>query len=108
MCCLVLLLYRSSFFFFLLFRPPPKSTLFPYTTLFRSTGTGQWGTEYDRSKDLGRVSVASRPLAGPVESLTISLVPEAAQPTSGLAELRGTLKIQWGTTEFSIGWRVEQ
>src|SRR5205807_6280119 len=23
-------------FFFLLFRPPPRSTLFPYTTLFRS------------------------------------------------------------------------
>src|SRR5699024_12416042 len=25
-----------SFFFFLLIRPPPRSTLFPYTTLFRS------------------------------------------------------------------------
>src|SRR5207253_10062129 len=25
------------FFFFLLIRPPPRSTLFPYTTLFRST-----------------------------------------------------------------------
>src|SRR5687767_15387990 len=24
------------FHFFLMFRPPPKSTLFPYTTLFRS------------------------------------------------------------------------
>src|SRR5205809_2631515 len=24
------------FFFFLMFRPPPRSTLFPYTTLFRS------------------------------------------------------------------------
>src|SRR5687767_15984150 len=24
------------FFFFLLIRPPPRSTLFPYTTLFRS------------------------------------------------------------------------
>src|SRR5438093_9402569 len=24
------------FFFFLMIRPPPKSTLFPYTTLFRS------------------------------------------------------------------------
>src|SRR5437773_12517652 len=24
-------------FFFLLIRPPPRSTLFPYTTLFRST-----------------------------------------------------------------------
>src|SRR5690606_6654396 len=27
----------SFFFFFLLTRPPPRSTLFPYTTLFRST-----------------------------------------------------------------------
>src|SRR6185436_20561190 len=26
------------FFFFLMFRPPPRSTLFPYTTLFRSRG----------------------------------------------------------------------
>src|SRR5947209_12447372 len=25
-----------SFFFFLMVRPPPRSTLFPYTTLFRS------------------------------------------------------------------------
>src|SRR5205807_10407658 len=25
-----------AFFFFLLIRPPPRSTLFPYTTLFRS------------------------------------------------------------------------
>src|SRR5437763_14549157 len=26
-----------SFFFFLMIRPPPRSTLFPYTTLFRSS-----------------------------------------------------------------------
>src|SRR5687768_17948748 len=25
-----------TFFFFLMIRPPPRSTLFPYTTLFRS------------------------------------------------------------------------
>src|SRR3712207_7041967 len=35
-------LYRNddsdkSFFFFLMIRRPPRSTLFPYTTLFRST-----------------------------------------------------------------------
>src|SRR5439155_26701030 len=36
--------YRASYtnfsrysFFFLMIRPPPRSTLFPYTTLFRST-----------------------------------------------------------------------
>src|SRR5207253_8476353 len=36
--------YHSSLtvlnFFFLLLRPPPRSTLFPYTTLFRSPQTG--------------------------------------------------------------------
>src|SRR2546425_11527143 len=28
--------YRFLFFFFLMIRRPPRSTLFPYTTLFRS------------------------------------------------------------------------
>src|SRR3989442_15687015 len=30
------LFYPLSFFFFLMIRRPPRSTLFPYTTLFRS------------------------------------------------------------------------
>src|SRR5262249_61629558 len=30
-----------SFFFFLTIRPPPRSTLFPYTTLFRSLLTNR-------------------------------------------------------------------
>src|SRR5258707_6464818 len=30
----------SFFFFFLMIRRPPRSTLFPYTTLFRSLGIG--------------------------------------------------------------------
>src|SRR5699024_12446471 len=35
--CLVLSFSTvSSFFFFLMLRRPPRSTLFPYTTLFRS------------------------------------------------------------------------
>src|SRR5207249_12055450 len=35
---ILLLLYITPilFFFFLMIRPPPRSTLFPYTTLFRS------------------------------------------------------------------------
>src|SRR5436190_22079375 len=33
-------LVRLVFFFFLLIRRPPRSTLFPYTTLFRSGRTG--------------------------------------------------------------------
>src|SRR2546428_887635 len=31
----------SLFFFFLMIRRPPRSTLFPYTTLFRSPGAGR-------------------------------------------------------------------
>src|SRR5438105_15668729 len=30
----------SYLFFFLMIRPPPRSTLFPYTTLFRSRSRG--------------------------------------------------------------------
>src|SRR3712207_7323042 len=29
--------YKLTFFFFLMIRRPPRSTLFPYTTLFRSS-----------------------------------------------------------------------
>src|ERR1017187_10757158 len=32
---------RLSSFFFLMIRRPPRSTLFPYTTLFRSVGTSK-------------------------------------------------------------------
>src|SRR5204863_10139464 len=32
----IYLSHSYFFFFFLLIRPPPRSTLFPYTTLFRS------------------------------------------------------------------------
>src|SRR2546428_8490931 len=39
-----------SFFFFLMIRRPPRSTLFPYTTLFRSNACGTGGppsTDFD-------------------------------------------------------------
>src|SRR2546427_13108370 len=34
--CLFLFVHFFFFFFFLMIRRPPRSTLFPYTTLFRS------------------------------------------------------------------------
>src|SRR3712207_9182342 len=33
--------YVFSFFFFLMIRRPPRSTLFPYTTLFRSASVAE-------------------------------------------------------------------
>src|SRR5436305_6858633 len=37
-------------FFFLMLRRPPRSTLFPYTTLFRSMQTKQTKAEYEQKK----------------------------------------------------------
>src|SRR5260221_11754888 len=47
MCCHTLPDYFpwTCFFFFLMIRRPPRSTLFPYTTLFRSPVTGGSGGE---------------------------------------------------------------
>src|SRR5690348_17749420 len=46
----------SLFFFFLMIRRPPRSTLFPYTTLFRSRGVGRRLDEDHGAarRDLGR------------------------------------------------------
>src|SRR6266853_5892165 len=45
-----LLQFLFFFFFFLMIRRPPRSTLFPYTTLFRSPG----GREHARHHQPGR------------------------------------------------------
>ncbi len=76
--------------------------------LIVSRGTGQWGTDYDASKDVGRVALTSRALAEAEPSLTIYLVPDAPQPTTGYAELKGALRIKWGMTELATSWRVNQ
>src|SRR5206468_10513888 len=41
--CYHLLSFSFIFFFFLMIRRPPRSTLFPYTTLFRSSNEGGRG-----------------------------------------------------------------
>src|SRR2546430_17479090 len=42
-CCVLQSVARFGYyvFFFLMIRRPPRSTLFPYTTLFRSCGRGR-------------------------------------------------------------------
>ena len=61
--------------------------------------TGQWGTEYDQSKDLARVDLTKKTLSAPVDQLTIAI-----EPGSGNA---GTLKISWETTELSAPFTVK-
>ncbi|HEX8904740.1 MAG TPA: DUF2911 domain-containing protein, partial [Longimicrobiaceae bacterium] len=68
--------------------------------------TGQWGTDYDARRDVGRVALQARTLAEPEESLTIYLVPESANPGTGYADTKGVLRIKWGRTELSTGWSL--
>ena len=83
-----------------------------YTTagwsLIVNRATAQWGTDRDAKSDLGRVRLTSRTMPEPEETLTIYLVPESARPTSGYADLRGTLRIKWGRAELTAPWRVKQ
>jgi hypothetical protein len=76
--------------------------------LIVNRGTAMWGTDYDQSKDLGRIPLAVRTMAEPEESLTMYLVPDSARPADGYADLRGMLRIKWGTFDLSTRWTVPQ
>src|SRR3712207_9041647 len=52
--------FNIFFFFFLMIRRPPRSTLFPYTTLFRSSAA-QVGAPTKRSADAVGTTVTSCP-----------------------------------------------
>src|SRR3712207_7580981 len=55
------------FFFFLMIRRPPRSTLFPYTTLFRSRGDAPAGRPRLHRAGAGRRRVERLPAGGPRE-----------------------------------------
>ena len=73
------------------------------TLLIINKNTGQWGTEYDGSKDLARVPLTSRTAAESLESLQIALVPAPSAPNTAA---RGVLSIAWGTLALSTEWVV--
>src|SRR5205823_13508099 len=65
------LYFISLFFFFLMIRQPPRSTLFPYTTLFRSDATPfnqilKQNAKREMRLRLGKVTVADVLAAQPV------------------------------------------
>ncbi len=68
--------------------------------LIINKNTGQWGTEYDASKDLARVPLTTRTATESLESLQIALVPAASGPA------RGVLSIAWGTMALATEWVV--
>src|SRR2546422_8502768 len=63
------LLFFLLFFFFLMIRRPPRSTLFPYTTLFRSLLVGGDHRRHrrDRSGEPSRLHLLARHVAHVVD-----------------------------------------
>src|SRR2546429_8595323 len=73
-----LILDHHQFFFFLMIRRPPRSTLFPYTTLFRSPSAGEFavGGLGSELEDWGNGMRADPLKRGPLKELT-SVTPES-------------------------------
>lgn len=65
--------------------------------LIISRQTGQTGTAYDASRDLGRVPLTSRPQPTPVEVFTIAVSEEHGG---------GLLRLQWDRTELVVRFTV--
>jgi hypothetical protein len=83
--------------------PAGKYTLWTLPTptgakLIINSQTGQWGTDYDASKDFARVDLTSKALTAPVDQFTIAIVPQG----SG-----GVLRFSWDTTEYSIPFTIK-
>ena len=55
--------------------------------------TGQWGTAYGPTHDLGRVPMTTATAAPPVEQFTISIDPDGGR--------RGTLAMAWGSFRWA-------
>lgn len=71
------------------------------TFLIVNKQTGQWGTQYDASQDLGRVEMQSAAAPSHVEEMTMAV--KALGPT------RGSIELAWGdrimTVPFTVGTR---
>lgn len=68
--------------------------------LIVNRNTGQWGTEYDATKDLARIPLTAKALTEVRESLQIAFVPADAPPA------RGVFTIAWGKLELSAAWSL--
>jgi hypothetical protein len=70
--------------------------------------TAQWGTDRDPARDVGRVPLTASTMRDNEETFTIYLVPDSPDPRSGYANLKGALRVRWGTVELRAPWTVKQ
>jgi hypothetical protein len=83
--------------------PPGMYTLWVQHTragtfLVVNKGTGIWGTQYDPSKDLGRVAITMSAAPNFVEEYTMAVVAQGGD--------RGALQLSWGDQAGSVPFRV--
>ena len=83
--------------------PAGKYTLWSLPTptgakLIINSQTGQWGTEYDMSKDIARIDLTQTTLAKPVDEFTFAIVPQGAA---------SVLKFSWDDREYSVPIRLK-
>jgi len=84
----------------------PKGTYTLFTlpnekewALVVSSETGQWGTQYDASRDFGRTPMTVKPLKGTVETFKINLDKKN--------EKAGVLRLVWENTEVTVPFKVQ-
>ena len=61
--------------------------------LIVNSESGQWGTQYNGAKDLGKAKLTTETLPTPTEEFTVSIASSGAK--------RGTLVLEWGTFRWS-------
>lgn len=67
-------------------------------TLIVNKETGQWGTEYNESKDLGRIKMSVSKTSSPVEDFKIEL--------SSAGGNKGELTMTWENTKASVPFTI--
>ncbi|MEP6763170.1 MAG: DUF2911 domain-containing protein [Gemmatimonadaceae bacterium] len=67
------------------------------TFLIVNSQVGQWGTQYNASRDIGRVAMQMTPATAPVEEFTISIRPQGN---------RGVIEMAWGPMVASVPFTV--
>src|SRR2546422_944816 len=93
-------------FFFLMIRRPPRSTLFPYTTLFRSGITAQLATTFSEPMDASTINTSTvtlkqgtTPVAGTVSYSGVAATFARAENLAPLASY--TAKISTGAKDLA-------
>src|SRR5438309_6378069 len=92
-----------SLVFFLMLRRPPRSTLFPYTTLFRSPHGAAHGGAADRARQ-GKDPRREDPLRGPLPGRSVLLGGAARRRAArGLSDRKST---RLNSSHSSISYAV--